>query len=870
MELKDYQQDVLETFDRFLELLVVQRAKAIKIIERNKEEADPDLLRPIPDFPQKAWDALRNMGQLPPLRAHVPYSSRTDAIGRYVPAVCLKIPTGGGKTVLAVNCLSNLLLKYLGRQSGLALWVVPNEAIYSQTLKQLKDQGHPYRQMLDRTTGGRVKILEKNSPLDKRDVDANLCVMLLMLQSANRETKETLKVFRERGNVHGFFPHESDVEGHKLLVTEIANLDAYKDWAAPVIIKDSLGNVLRLIRPIVIVDEGQKAYSTLALNTIFGFNPSFVLELSATPKDRPKDDPPRLANWLVDVSGTALAKEEMIKVPLNVKVNPGDDWRNCLRESLDQLDQLQATAEGLGADTGRYIRPIMLVQVERTGDDQRDAGYIHAADVRDFLLTLGLTEGQIAIKTSTQNDLNTPENQDLLAPSCQVRVIITKQALQEGWDCPFAYVLCSLAASRNMPAMTQLVGRILRQPQAAKTGIQALDECHIFCLHEKTRDVVEGIKKGLESDGLADLAVVVKGKDEAEGESLETRRLPRRPAFKETHIFLPRVLWQEAGTLRPLDYELDVLARIDWTSVDMSLLAAKVPRTASTPQGHRTRIGLSDGTGEEYFTTAPVQDTDDFTQFDPVQATRMVSDIVPNPWIARQMIGKLVGGLVENGFDADLINKLSSLIIERLRSYLAKQRDSLAEEKFISDVAAQRIQFRLRMDDRKLNWSMPFELETNRGVKAPKLLKDSGDPIAKSLFAPAYQDDFNRDEAEFACYLEEQDALKWWHRNVAKAGHYAVQGWRRNKVYPDFIFACAQSEHEEKIFVIETKGDQLAGNLDTEYKKNLLQMMSDHYQQGRTTGAGTFEIEVGDKKTVVCELVLMSECKSHEWGCAGG
>ena len=866
MELKDYQRDVLEIFDHYLDLLVKERARAIKVIDKNKQEEDPDLRIPVPDFPQKAWDALRNMGQLPLLRADVPYSSRTDAIGRHVPAVCLKIPTGGGKTVLAVNCLSSLLLKYLGRQSGLALWVVPNEAIYSQTLKQLKDQGHPYRQMLDRATGGRVKILEKNSPLDKRDVDAHLCVMLLMLQSANRETKETLKVFRERGNVHGFFPHESDAEGHKLLVTEIANLDAYKDWAAPVIIKDSLGNVLRLIRPIVIVDEGQKAYSNLALNTIFGFNPSFVLELSATPKDRPKDKPPRLANWLVDVSGTALAREEMIKVPLNVKVNPGDDWRNCLRESLGQLDQLQGMAEGLGADTGRYIRPIMLVQVERTGDDQRDAGYIHSADVRDFLLTLGLTEGQIAIKTSTQNDLNTPENQDLLSPSCQVRVIITKQALQEGWDCPFAYVLCSLAASRNMPAMTQLVGRILRQPQAAKTGIEALDECHIFCLHEKTRDVVEGIKKGLENDGLADLSVIVKGKDDATGGNQEKRWLPRRPAFKETHIFLPRVLWQEAGTLRPLDYDMDVLARIDWTRVDMSLLAAKIPRTASTPQGHRTRIGLSDGTGEEHFTTAPVQDTDDFTQFDPVQATRMVSDIVPNPWVARQMIGKLVEGLGDNGFDADLINKLSNLIVEMLRSYLAKQRDSLAEEKFLADVAAQRIQFRLRMDDRKLNWRMPFELETSREVKAPKLLKDSGDPIAKSLFAPAYQEDFNQDEAEFACYLEEQVALKWWHRNVAKAGHYAVQGWRRNKVYPDFIFACARSEHEEKIFVIETKGDQLAGNLDTEYKKKLLQMMSDHYQQGRATGAGTFEIEVGDKKTVVCELVLMSEWKSHEWG----
>jgi type III restriction enzyme len=414
--------------------------------------------------------------------------------------------------------------------------------------------------------------------------------------------------------------------------------------------------------------------------------------------------------------------------------------------------------------------------------------------------------------------------------------------------------------------MTQLVGRILRQPQAAKTGIPLLDECHIYCLHETTKDVVAGIKKGLENDGLADLAVVVKGTDGVEGEGLITRKLPRRPVFKDAHIFLPRVLWQADGEARPLDYEQDVLSRVDWTRVDMSQLAIKIPRTSSAPHGHMTRIGLTDGTGKEFFTTAPVQDTDDFTKFDAVHATRIIADIVPNPWLARQMVGQLVEGLWGQGFDAKLVDKLSSLIIEMLRKHLADERDALAEQCFLADVAAERIQFRLRMDNRGLNWAMPHDLETDRPVNAVKLSQNSGDPIAKSVFAPVYADDFNSDEAGFACYLEEQKALRWWHRNVAKAGHYAVQGWRRNKVYPDFIFAFAQTEGGERIYVIETKGDQLAGNLDSEYKKKLLNVMSESYQQGRTTGAGTFEVELGDKKTVVCELVLMSEWKGRAWG----
>ncbi|MBW4919434.1 hypothetical protein, partial [Klebsiella pneumoniae] len=140
-------------------------------------------------------------------------------------------------------------------------------------------------------------------------------------------------------------------------------------------------------------------------------------ELSATPKDKPKDTPPTYSNWLVDVRGSDLAKEDMIKLPINLKVKAGDDWRDCLRESLEHLNKLQADADKLLSNTATYIRPILLVQVERTGKDQREAGFIHSEDAKEFLLTAGLTEREIAIKTSEVNDLKAPENQNLLSPT---------------------------------------------------------------------------------------------------------------------------------------------------------------------------------------------------------------------------------------------------------------------------------------------------------------------------------------------------------------------------------------------------------------------------------------------------------------------
>ena len=404
-----------------------------------------------------------------------------------VPNVTFKVPTAGGKTYLAVNAISRILGRYLGRNTGFVLWVVPNEAIYAQTLKNLKNRDHAYRQVLDRASANRTRIMEKGDHLHAMDVEGHLCVMILMLQAGNRENKETLRMFRDRGDVNGFFPAESEQQTHEAMLEAVPNLDHYADFGQ--MVKDSLGNALRLIRPIVVMDEGQKATSQLAFETLYGFNPMFVLELTATPKNvKGKDGAPdRLANLLVEVMGRELYSEDMIKMPLNLKTLRGDDWKSTLNAAVDRLRDLQLVATAHRGDTGRYIRPILLVQVERTGKDQRDGQHIHAEDVREWLMTAGFDDAEIAVKTAEQNDLTQPENQDLLSETNRVRVIITKAALQEGWDCPFAYVLCSLAASSNLSAMTQLVGRILRQPDATKTGIDLLDECHVITHHARNQ-----------------------------------------------------------------------------------------------------------------------------------------------------------------------------------------------------------------------------------------------------------------------------------------------------------------------------------------------------------------------------------------------
>lgn len=636
----DYQDRVLTKLDAYLAALKVEKVNADAVADVVAK--NPKLRIPVPDFAAETWAGLKAAGHFPPSRDAIDYSPRHDGVGRPVPNVVLKVPTGGGKTFLATQSLSRIFGQYLSKNTGFVLWIVPNEAIFAQTLRQLSDRQHPYRQALDRAAAGRVRILQKTDRLDVRDVEGQLCVMLLMLQSANRETNDTLKMFRDRGDVHGFCPPEGDQAAHVKMIAETPNLDAY-DGFLPMV-KESLGNALRLIRPVVVMDEGHKATSDLAFRTLYGFNPVFVLELTATPKDiQPrggaKPHPGRYANVLVEITGKELDREGMIKMPLNLDARQGTDWKSTLATALARLNDLDQKAVAFRAETSRYIRPIMLIQVERTGADQRASGHIHAEDVKDWLKTAGFDDAEIAVKTAETNDLSQPENLDLLSPTNRVRAIVTKSALQEGWDCPFAYVLCSLAASSNLNAMKQLVGRILRQPGAMKTGVAALDECHVVTHHAGTAEVVAAIKSGLEEDGLGDLVLAV-SPSESGAAAKTVRKIDRRKDFSSTEIYLPKVLLVEHGHARELDYETDILSAVDWRGFDPQAIADRIPENAQAVESQIQRISLTDG--QDLFEAEQVAAGAEALRFDPAYAARMISDLAPNPFVGREIIGKLV------------------------------------------------------------------------------------------------------------------------------------------------------------------------------------------------------------------------------------
>ncbi len=869
VSLKAFQREALKNLGDYLGELTKYRAQAQQQIDilRVMEGAD-DLLKQARDYPRKTWDELRKRAALPATSQKSEHASRFDGSGEAVPNVCLKVPTGGGKTLLATAAVGQIFNQMLKRSSGLVLWVVPNDAIFKQTWKALNDRDHPYRQLLNVAGAGRVKILDKSTPLTRIDVESHLCVMVLMLQSAARQSKETLRFFRDRGNIHGFFPREDDLEAHWALLKRVPNLDVYSPFGTSAeearatkgsIIKESLGNVMRLVKPVVIMDEGHHAYSETAMATLDGFNPSFLLELSATPRGKLVDRAGRTlgSNILVDVRGNDLDEAEMIKLPINVDVKPWGSWQACLAAAVERLDELKREAALLQAECQRYIRPILLIQVERTGKDQRDSGSIHAEDAKAYLLQLGFAEAQIAIKTSEQNDLKQPENIDLLSPACEVRAIITKQALSEGWDCPFAYVLCALAAGRSPTALTQLVGRILRQPQTAKTSRAALNECHVLCNDATTAEVVKAIKKSLSDEGMKDLAsaVRVEGSDDPPKKHV----MRRRQQLAKARIFLPRVTWVEPTSTnhvarRPLEYESDVLGAVDWSAFDAgNLLRSWAPAPLKTTAG-----AAPDGLDPHWIRLRETGELAANT-LDRTRLTRALIDIAPNPWWVWPWIETALTPLVDKGFDDVTLAASTASMIEALRANAMAERDRLAEARFLALVVEGKIEFALRADAQ--DYELPITMEFEYEGRAEPLTRDDARLVEKSLLEPFIRNGLNDFESSFACYLDDKAALEWWHRNVARR-QYGLQGWKRDKVFPDFVFAIIDApvgmpEGKRRVVVMETKGAHLEGNEDTSYKRALLERLSSLYADRREKRNGELELIGADSNSsVVCDLLL--------------
>ena len=852
MRLKEYQQDVIDRLGNYLSELSTAQANNATVMKALKVSgvAVPPELNPY----KSTWKTGQDKGIV---QSPKDYKSYRDGLGADMPALCLKVPTGGGKTLIAAHSLGVINNDYFKRQTGFILWIVPSDAIYQQTKAQLSRKSHPYRQVLERISGGRVKFFEKGARFTKADTENHLRVMLIMLQASNRKTKETLRMFQDSGRYIDFFPEVDDYTALNNLWQSVPNLDRYDlgDDTAPTVntgitVKQSLGNVLRLVRPIIVIDEGHKAYSDGARETLTGFNPRLMLELSATPNMKF-----HRSNVLCDVSGMALKKEEMIKLPIVLEDHHNKGWKHALEAAWSQIESLQKDANKSDDTTGQHIRPILLVRVDRTGKDQRDKGFLHADEVREYLTnSLGLNPGAIRIKSASVDELS---GENLMSRYSPVRVIITKDALREGWDCPFAYVLAILGKSKSTTALTQMIGRVLRQPYATRTDIEALNRCYVHCLDQDVSALVENIRKGLESEGLADVASeLIGGGAGGDAVPMQEITLNRRKDWKGRRIYLPRVLAKDGKELRILDYERDISGGLDWSAFHYD----KADSLKLVEDGSASTVAVVDlkEVGEYYELNLepPRRIIDAPRELERPFLLRKLIDVIPNPWQAARILDGAIATLLKR-YDMEKIVKSRLTLIDAIKDNLRGQVDTAAETLFRDKVKSGAITFRLTGN------AMDHQMEEAISVMIPKkagLLTRHGEPVEKPLYEKVYNTQLNGLEQNVAVYLDGKDPVKWWHRIAVSQRDYHLQGWKRSKVYPDFLcwLELEADKGAARLLVLETKGKHL-DNPDTAFKGELFTILETAFDHGQNIGAVDLVDQQAEKMTFKLIMQLKDE-----------
>ena len=680
------------------------------------------------------------------------------------PFVCVKIPTGGGKTIVAAHAVGEIFKEYLRERNdkGLVMWFVPSDAIKKQTLDGFRNRRHPYRAVLDERFGNAIRVfdLTEAKAIKKNDIMDNLCVVVTTLASFRRTNKEWLKVYQDNGALMNHF------EG--LPSGDLPHLD--KDESGG--IRYSLANVIKLHNPLVIADEGHNLQTALSFDMLGGLNPSFVLELTATPRGE--------SNVLVDIGAGELKAEKMIKMPIYLENIPA--WQETIYEGIAKRNDLERRAK---KEKGEYIRPIVLIQAE---PDRKGKNTVNVEKVAEFLKgEAKIPEEEIAIQTSDIKEL--PSGEVLSSRGCKIKFIITVNALREGWDCPFAYILVSVSNLGAALSVEQTIGRIMRLPNAKEKKDAALNAAYIFAATKSFNEASQMVINGLHANGYED--IIVSGKKIEPPDTIARRRIV------DKSIALPYVNIKDGGKFRRLDYVADLIGDrniLKNVNADIEMQVVEENRLVKIDIGAGGEI-TRDASGKLNL----IYHYKDFTKADLLY------------WLSGKIQRKFISIREMNEF---LGNALELLLVKRGISDLSVHRYAVLEviEREVSRIVDETTEKKFgELDRQKMLATKGESFVFPEEMELPSV---STERFARHLYDSVFK--MNQEELSVAHAIDGLPNIKWWFRNPEMAGFY-IQGPLKPKFYPDFLVKTTKGNY----FVLEYKGEHLIGSDDTDYKEKI-------------------------------------------------
>jgi type III restriction enzyme len=836
MELKNYQKNVVKDLRRFLDLLTEKQS--------------------IKEAYRYLWDekgVVVGMNGMPFYNSVIPG----------VPHICMKVPTGGGKTFLAANSIKPIFDSMPNIHPRAVVWLVPSDAILTQTQISLMNPEHPYRKKIDVDFENRVEVYSKAQLLNGQNfnptaVSEQLSILVLSYDSFRTNKKEGRKAYQENGNLASFTRYRMDAE----MLLEDTD-------------ETALIQVIRMLNPLVIVDESHHATSKLSVEMLNNFNPSFVLDLTATPKEG--------SNIISFVDAKQLKKEQMVKLPVIVYNRKSQE--DVFLSAISIRMKLEAEAKREQINSGRYIRPIVLFQAQPKNNDDSTT----YEKIKNTLIEIGIPEEQIAIKTADKDEI---KNINLLSEVCPIRYIITVNALKEGWDCPFAYVLATVANRTSTVDVEQILGRVLRLPYAKANRKDVLNLSYVITSSQDFYGTLDKVVTGLNNAGFSskdyrvdDVAEESENSEKAsdtsqihvenfidhkevkideyevpvintnilkeqinsiinEVENVTEERITTEnnvstaDKMLETAISQNNVYWEEMEYAEDSDTdELPQEARDKMKIFKMNDIYLNEASSIRFPQFvMETEPSLFSAheysllEKENLYVGFTLKDKDvqiDFSTMDAELAKVDVddsTDAVPKAW----RLQGFDSSYMKEWFDAQpsdkkllhckelICKKLSSFnfINDReLRTYVDRVIDNMTEDQ-LTDLEQSPYPYIKKIEEKVKNL---LDIHSNKvftdlleqdiiTCKPEYQLPSSINPtstissIPKSLYSE--EESVNEYERKVVWELSSLENVKWWHRNISRKG-FAING--AVTAYPDLIVMTTSG----KILMVEMKGDHL-------------------------------------------------------------
>ena len=830
MELKTYQKNVIADLVRFLELV-------------NEKK-----------YASKAYTALWN-------EKNVIVDGGINGMPFYhtqisgTPEVCFKVPTGGGKTFIAANSIKPIFDSMPVSRAKAVVWLVPSDAILTQTYAALINVDHPYRQKIDTDFGGRVEVYSKTQLLNGQNfnpttVTEQLSIFVLSYDSFRTSKKDGRKAYQENGNLATFPKQMTD-----------------KSVLLPDTDETALIQVIRALNPVVIVDESHHATSKLSIEMLQNFNPCFVLDLTATPKKN--------SNIISFVDAAQLKKANMVKLP--VIVYNRKTQSDVFADAIGLRHKLEMQAMKDQQTTGRYIRPIVLFQAQ----PKNNADSTTYQKIKDTLIEAGIPANHIAIKTADKDEL---KGINLMSSECPIRYIITVNALKEGWDCPFAYVLATVANRTSSVDVEQILGRVLRLPNTKKNPSNVLNLSYVITCSANFYQTLDKVVAGLNNAGFSSKdyrAKDVEAEVTVEPVADPGEQLVIQPPVVEVPVIedeeLPVIDVEDLKAKVSAATQTETPAEDTHTAVDDMLNTAlnqndayenEISNTEETavnvaPQEVRDKmnvfrindefqeeaavlrfpqfmmeIGASLFSDNEYvlleqehlckgFTLKDKDVQIDFTTLDAEMARVDIDDskeATPKAW---KLVGADSAFFKEwfneqpsnvrmahcKGLIKSKLSKLNCVNDKELQNYIDRVIETLTADQ-LADLEQSPYPYVLKVEKKvksllAAHQAKMFQLWLEQGklVCHPNFaLKSTISPtnatsvIPKSLYTS--EEDMNDYERKMVWALSSMPNIKWWHRNISRLG-FMING--STHAYPDIIAMTTSG----KILMIETKGDHL-------------------------------------------------------------